>query len=40
MFVKNRLNLLAIFCLSVCITPFSTMTVGDFFVFQSLTEYH
>ena len=31
MFVKNRLNLLAIFYLSVCITPFSTMTVGDLF---------
>ena len=27
MFVKNLLNLLAIFCLSVCVTPFSTMTV-------------
>ena len=27
---KNGLNLLAIFSLSVCVTPFSTMTVGDF----------
>ena len=31
MFVKNGLHLLAIFYLSVCVTPFSTMTVGDFF---------
>ena len=30
MFVKKLLNLLAIFCLSVCVTPFSKMTVGDF----------